>query len=177
MSLRSIAIALSVLLCGLNLHAATCDMTPTGPAQRVFAQVGSHQAWAEYKSTDDVPKLTAGEGVSAQVWTEPGGIMLVRTVAPSLNYTSTTDYCYSKEGYLDRLQFELHTAWGWYYVTEGPFVMYRFHRSTEQFFNSATNQPLVVRPEQPDDFPAMMNPVIYMRSKSLPFADLLAKGR
>jgi|SRR5580658_9322363 hypothetical protein len=175
MASRSKIIALIFFVCGLTLHAATCDMTPAGPAQRVFAQAGTHDAWAEFKSIDDAPKLTAGEGISAQVWMEPGGMMLVRVMAPAQKYTNTTDYCYSKPGYLDRMSFRLDTEWGWYYVAEGPIVVNRFHRTTEQFFNSASNRPIVVRPEQPDDFPAMMIPTIYLKAKFLPFADLLAK--
>ncbi len=36
-------------------------------------------------------------------------------------------------------------------------------------------QPLVVRPQQPDDFPKIIIPELYKRTKFLPFADLLEK--
>jgi hypothetical protein len=150
-------------------------MKPTGPAQRVFAQVGAHQPWSEFKSIDAVPKLSLDGGVSAEVWKSPNGTMLIKTSAPAKNIEAFTMSCYSRAGYLDSIQFELRTDWGWYYEAEGPFVMNRFHRSTEQYFDSKSNQPLVVRPQQPDDFPQIIIPALYKRVKFLPFADLLQK--
>jgi hypothetical protein len=150
-------------------------MNPSGPAQLVFGQVDAHQAWAEFKSIEAVPELSLDGGVSAQIWKEPNGSLLVRTVAPGKDFWAYTKSCYSKAGYLDSIEFELRTDWGWYYKAEGPFVMNRFHRSTEQFFDAKSNKPLVVRPQQPDDFPNMLIPVLYKRTKLLPFADLLDK--
>jgi hypothetical protein len=150
-------------------------MNPSGPAQYVFAQVNAHQSWTEFSTIESVPKLTPGEGVMAEVWKAPNGSLLVKTSAPATDMEAYTEYCYSKAGYLDSIQFELRTDWGWYYTAEGPFVMNRFHRSTEQFFDAKSNQPLVVRPQQPDDFPNMLMPVLYKRVKLLPFADLLEK--
>ena len=150
-------------------------MNPSGPAQLVFAQVDAHQAWIEFNSIESVPKLTPGEGVSAEVWKAPNGTLLVKTSAPAKDIEAYTRYCYSKAGYLDSIQFELRTDWGWYYKAEGPFVMNRFHRSTEQYLDSKSDQPLVVRPQQPDDFPKMLIPVLYKRVKLLPFAELLEK--
>lgn len=150
-------------------------MTPSGPAQRVFARVGENQAWTEFKKIEAVPKLAPGEGVSAEVWNAPNGSMLVKTSAPFQHYWAYTVSCYSKAGYLDSITYELRTDWGWYYKAEGPFVMNRFHRSTEQYYDSKSDQPLVVRPQQPDDFPKMLIPGLYKRAKMLPFADLLEK--
>jgi hypothetical protein len=150
-------------------------MNPSGPAQRVFAQVDTKHTWAEFKSIEAIPELNLDGGISAQVWKEPSGSMLVRTVAPGEDFWAYTKSCYSKAGYLDSIEFELHTAWGWYYKAEGPFIMNRFHRATEQFFNSKTDQPLVVSPQEPDDSPGMLIPVLYKRTKMLPFADLLEK--
>jgi hypothetical protein len=150
-------------------------MNPSGPAQRVFAQVDARQPWTEFKSIEAVPKLTPGEGASAEVWKDASGSLLVKTSAPAKDLVAYTESCYSKAGYLDSIQFELRTDWGWYYKAEGPFVMNRFHRSTEQYFDSKSNQPLVVRPQQPDDFPQMLVPALYKRTKFLPFADLLQK--
>lgn len=148
-------------------------MNPSGPAQRVFAHVDAQQPWTEFKNIESIPKLVLGEGVSAEVWTAPNGTLLVKTSAPARNMVTYTVSCYSKAGYLDSIQFELRTDWGWYYKAEGPFVMSRFHRSTEQYFDAKSNQPLVVRPQQPDDFPKILIPVLYKRAKLLPFADLL----
>ena len=173
MALRTKFIALLLLFCGLRVYAAPCEMTPSGPAQRVFAQVDAKQAWTEFKNIESVPKLTPGEGISAQVWIEPNRSMLVKTVTPAKAIVAYTISCYSKAGYLDSIEFELRTDWGWYYKAEGPYVMSRFHRSTEEFYDSKSNQPLVVRPQQPDDFPQILVPVLYKRSKWLPFADLL----
>lgn len=150
-------------------------MNPGGPAQLVFAQVDARQPWTEFKNIESVPKLTLSEGVSAEVWIAPNGTMLVKTSTPAKDIVAYTKSCYSKAGYLDSIQFELRTDWGWFYKAEGPFVMNRFHRSTEQYFDSRSNQPLVVRPQQPDDFPKIIIPVLYKRTKFLPFADLLAK--
>jgi len=177
MSTRTNFIALLLLLCGLNLYATPCEMNPSGAAQRVFAQVDAHQPWTEFKTVDDVPKLTPGEGVSAQVWEEPHGALLAKMSAPAKDVVAYIVSCYSHAGYLDNIEFELRTDWGWYYKAEGPIVMGRFHRSTEQFYNSKTDLPLVVRPQQPDDFPNLLIPVLYKRSKLLPFADLLEKRR
>jgi hypothetical protein len=150
-------------------------MKPSGPAQHVFAQVDAHQAWTEFKSIESVPKLATGEGVSAQVWKAPNGSLLVKTSAPAKDIEAYTESCYSRAGYLDYVQFELRTDWGWYYKAEGLIIMGRFRKSTEQFFDSKSDQPMVVRPEQPDDFPQMLIPVLYKRAKLLPFADLLGK--
>ncbi len=150
-------------------------MNPSGPAQFVFAQVDARQAWTEFKSIESVPKMTPGEGVTAEVWKDPNGSLLVKTSAPAKNTEAYTESCYSKAGYLDSVEFELRTDWGWYYKAEGPFVMNRFHRSTEQYFYSKDDQPMVVRPQQPDDFPQILIPVLYKRAKLLPFADLLEK--
>jgi hypothetical protein len=173
MNVRTGTIALLLFLCGITVYASPCEMNPSGPAQRVFAQVDAHQAWTEFKSIESVPKLTPGEGVSAEVWQAPNGTLLVKASAPAKNMETFIESCYSRAGYLDSIQFELRTDWGWYYKAEGPFVMNRFHRSTEQFFDSKSNQPLVVRPQQPDDFPKILIPVLYKRVKLLPFADLL----
>lgn len=175
MNVRTGTIALLLFLCGLSLYAAPCEMNPNGSAQLVFALVDAHQAWTEFKSIESVPKLAPGEGVSAEVWRAPNGTLLVKTSAPAKNIEVYTEYCYSRAGYLDYVTYELRTAWGWYYKAEGPLVMSRFRRSTEQYFDSKSNQPLVVRPEQPDDFPQMLIPVLYKRAKLLPFADLLEK--
>jgi len=150
-------------------------MSPAGPAQRVFAHVDAHHAWTEFKDIASVPKLAEGEGVSAQVWFEPNHSVLVETISPSKDSEAITKSCYSKAGYLDSIEFDLRTDWGWFYKAEGPFVMNRFHRSTEQFFNSKTDQPLVVSPQQVDDFPKLLIPTLYKQFKFLPFADLLAK--
>ncbi|MGD0911577.1 MAG: hypothetical protein ABR928_06765 [Terracidiphilus sp.] len=175
MTIRTGTIALLLFLCGFSLYAAPCDINPAGPAQRVFAQVDAHHPWAEFKSIDVVPQLTPGEGVSAEVWDESDRSMLVKTSAPARNMEAYTKYCYSRGGYLDSIQFELRTDWGWYYKAEGPFVMNRFHRSTEQYFDSKSDQPLVVRPQQPDDFPQILIPLLYKRANALPFANLLEK--
>jgi hypothetical protein len=73
------------------------------------------------------------------------------------------------------VKFELRTAWGWYYRAEGPIVMGRFHRSTEQYYDSKTGQAMLVRPQQADDVPSMMIPRLWMRTGLLPFAELLQK--
>jgi len=148
-------------------------MTPTGPAEFVFAQVDAHLAWAEFKNIESVPKLAPDQGVSAEIWRDSNKSLLVKTSAPAEHYWAYTLSCYSHAGYLDYVQFELRTDWGWYYKAEGPIIMGRFHRSTEQYFNSKSDQPLVVRPQQPDDFPQILIPVLYKRVKLLPFAELL----
>lgn len=150
-------------------------MNPSGPAQFVFAQVDAKHAWAEFKSIEAVPKLSLDGGLSAEIWKGSNGSLLVRTVAPGEDFWAYTKSCYSHAGYLDYVQFELRTDWGWYYKAEGSIIMGRFHRSTEQYFNSKSDQPLVVRPQQPDDFPNILIPVLYKRVKFLPFADLLEK--
>ncbi len=171
--LRTIALLLS--FSGIRLYAAPCEMNPSGPAQLVFAQLDAHHAWTEFKNIESVPKLAPGEGVSAEVWKDPNRSLLVKTSAPAKDIEAYTESCYSRAGYLDYVQFELRTDWGWYYKAEGPIIMGRFHRSTEQYFDTKSNQPLVVRPQQPDDFPQMLIPVLYKRAKALPFADLLEK--
>ena len=177
MKLRFALVTYLLLICGFSLHAAPCEMNPSGPAQRVFAQVDAHQAWAEFKSIESVPKLTPGEGVSAEIWKASNGSLLVKTSAPGKDIEAYTVSCYSRAGYLDYVQFELRTDWGWYYKTEGLIIMGKLRKSTELYFDSKTDRPLVVRPQQPDDFPEMLIPVLYKRTKLLPFADLLEKRR
>jgi hypothetical protein len=175
MILRSGTIALLHLAFGLALHAAPCDMDPGAAAQRVFARVDAQHAWTEYKSIESVPSLSLEGGISAQIWPEPKGALLVRTVEPGEDFRSYTQSCFSKSSYLVYVKFELRTAWGWYYRAEGPIVMGRFHRSTEQYFDSKTGQAMLVRPQQADDFPSMMIPRLWMRTGQLPFAELLQK--
>ena len=177
MKLRFALVTSLLPICGFSLHAAPCEMNPSGPAQQILAQVDAHQAWLEYKNLESVPKLTPGEGVSAEVWEDSNRSLLVKTSAPGKDIEAYTVSCYSRAGYLDYVQFELRTEWGWYYKAEGPIIMGKFRRWTEQFFDSKSNQPLVVRPEQPDDFPQMLIPVLYKRAKLLPFTDLLEKRR
>ncbi len=150
-------------------------MDPAGAAQRVFAQVDATHGWAEYQNSEAVPQLSLNGGVSAQIWIAPKKEMLVRTAAHGKDFTAYTESCYSGRGYLVYVRYELRTVWGWNYRAEGPIIMSRFHRSTEQYFDSKSNQPLVVRPQQADDFPNMLIPVLQMRSEFLPFAKLLEK--
>jgi len=175
MTVRSGTFALLLFLFGFRLYAAPCDMNPGEPAQRVFAQVDAQHDWAEYKSIQAVPQLSLNGGVSAEIWMAPKKDMLVRTVAPGKDFQAYTESCYSGRGYLVYVRYELRTAWGWYYRAEGPIIMSRFHRSTEQYFDAKSNQPLVVRPQQADDFPDMLIPVLQMRSELLPFAKLLER--
>ena len=177
MTSRLKTVAFLLIIGAIKLYASPCEMNPGGPAQRVFAQVDSSHPWAEFESIAAVPKLVTGEGDSAEVWIEPNRSMVVKTVTPGKNIVAYTTSCYSKAGYLDSIEFELRTDWGWYYKAEGPYVMSRFHRSSEQFYDSKSNQPLVVRPQQPDDFPQILIPTLYKRSKWLPFAELLENKR
>jgi hypothetical protein len=180
MTLRSAFLAFSFCVCGLNLFAAPCDMDPGDKPQLVIARYDAKHAWAAYKSYEEltkssgtVPVLSLQGGMSADIWKAPNGTLLVRTVAPGDGFEAYTKSCYSRAGYLVYVSFELRTGWGWNYRAEGPIVMERFRRSVEQYSDSKSDKPLVVRPQQPDDNPKMMIPELHMRVKQLPFASLL----
>jgi hypothetical protein len=175
MTSRSKTIAFLIFLIALKLHAAPCDMNPSAPAQHVFAQIDSKHPWAEYKTIDAVPELSTGGGVSAEVWASHNGSLLVKATAPAKGYKALTTACFTKAGNVTEVAYELRTDWGWYYKAEGPVVMYRFRRFTEQYFDSKTDQPLVVSPQQPDDNPKMLQPWLYLNARQLPFANLLGK--
>jgi len=175
MTLRTQFLAFCLFFSGCQLYAAPCEMDPGAPAQRVFAKVDARHSWTEYKTIEAVPSLSLGEGVSAELWEPRKGELLIRTVTPSQNFRAYTKSCYTGLGYLVYASYELRTAWGWYYRAEGPIVMERFHRSTAQYFDSTTNQPLVVRPQQADDNPGMLDPKLQMNTRLLPFANLLAR--
>jgi len=175
MSLQTQFFGFFLFFSGFQLYAAPCEMDPGAPAQRVFAKVDARHTWTEYKTIETVPSLSPGEGVSAEIWNERNGALLLRTVTPGDGFWAYTKSCYTRPGYLVYASYEVRTAWGWYYRAEGPIVMERFHRSTAQYFDSTTNQPVVVRPQQPDDNPSMMDPELPMNTRFLPFANLLAK--
>ncbi len=134
-----------------------------------------HTIWTEFKSIEAVPKLTLGEGVSrrrlegAAEWHTDDWKR--RT---GQGHRAHTKSCYSRAGCLDSIQFELRTDWGWYYKAEGPFVMNRFHRSTGNLRlkkQSAAGGEAAAA----GDFPQIIIPLLYKRTKFLPFADLLEK--
>ena len=175
MALRLIMVLIfaSVVSTARAAIAPQCGVNTQVPAKRVFARVDTREPWREYRSIDKVPDLDLDGGISAQLWYGTSGSILIRTVEPGEDFWTYTDYCFAKWGRLNRLGFELRTAWGRAYRIEAPVEGGAIRDASRQFFDIET-QEAIPRPEQADDVSDALKPTLYLQTRRLPFSKLLA---
>jgi hypothetical protein len=154
--------------------AKQCHVDLLQPAERVLAQVDDQQPWRIYKQLGDVPELSLGSGISAEMWEGNKGSFLIRIVEPGEDISSYTEYCFNNVGRLDYLAFELRTAWGWAFRMEGSVRNGTIHTESTGFFSTKTAKP-IPRPEEADDVHEALEPKVYLEAKKLPFFGLLPK--
>jgi hypothetical protein len=142
------------------------------PAKRVFAKLDDGRAWREYKNLDKVPELTLDGGISAELWQGAGGSVVIRTVQPGEDFWIYTNYCFAESGELERIRYEIRTAWGWGYRLEGQVTTGTLHGADQLFFKIETGRP-IAKPSQADDLAEALKPTLYLRTRFLPFSRLL----
>jgi hypothetical protein len=172
----------SCLIAGAPAEATTpqaateqrCGVDPGQPAQRIFAKVSDHKPWREFKRLGDIPELSLGFGISAELWTGHERAVFVRTDQPGEDFDAYTEYCFNEGGELIHLAYELRTAWGWAFRTGGPVSNGVVRTQSTGFFDTKTEKP-IPKPESADDVPDALKPTIFPRANRLPFSSLLSK--
>src|ERR1017187_7244837 len=122
-------LALFLLALAINLAGAAptqrCNLNFQTPADRVFAQLSGTNAWQEFENIEKVPVLVTDGWIYSK-------------------------YCFTRNGRLDRIAFELRTAWGWGYRLEAAIENGAIRAPSSGFFDTATSKS-IPRPEQADD--------------------------
>ena len=164
------------ILAAESTFAAPCEMNPKTPAQRVVAKIDAQHDWAGFPKIESVPALDLEGGISAEVWNEANGALLVRTVEPGEDFWIYTRYCFDSDGSLVYLGFEVRTAWSWGYSADGPVKGKQFQPSIERFFEPQKEKS-IPRPQEADDISGALKPTIYPKVIQLPFFKLLKKHK
>jgi|SRR5450631_802668 hypothetical protein len=171
-------LALFLLALAINLAGAAptqrCNLNFQTPADRVFAQLSGTNAWQEFENIEKVPVLVTDGGISAELWRRTDGIISVRTVEPGEDFWIYSKYCFTRNGRLDRIAFELRTAWGWGYRLEAAIENGAIRAPSSGFFDTATSKS-IPRPEQADDIAEALRPRLYIQTMQLPFSNLIAR--
>jgi hypothetical protein len=151
-----------------------CGADQSQPAGRIFAEPDRKHNWREYRGVKEIPELENDFGEFAQLWTSRDGNVLISVQAPGEDFASYMDYCFDSRGQLIELRFQLRTAWGWGYRVEGSILNGKLAPKKSEFFNTKTEMP-ITKPEQADDIPDALKPIVYLREAQLPFFRLLPK--
>jgi len=174
-------VTLCAFACGIgagqDIHTATakeCQVDLERPAKQVFARIDDGHSWRTYKTLGDVPELSLDSGVSVEAWTGQTGRLLIRTVEPGEDFWRYTEYCFDKEGRLDRVSLEVRTAWGWAFRTWGQVKGTVLHAESSAYFGTKSNTR-IPKPEGADDISAALKPRLYPETTKLPFFKLLSK--
>lgn len=150
-----------------------CGVDQNKDAYRIFADPDGKN-WKEY-SKDSLPELTPDVGASVVLmWVAKDGKTLFSIRDPEEDFSIYTDYCFNSTGDLIQLRYELRTAWGWGYRTEGPVVKSVLESKTSEFFAMSTGAHLE-KPDGADDLPWATKPKLYAQKSRLPFFALLKK--
>lgn len=149
-----------------------CSLNFLVPPDRVFAQMSGTNAWQEYQSIDKVPDLGTDGGISAELWRRSDGNLSVRTDEPGEDFLIYTRYCFLKDGRLERIAFEIRTAWGWGCRLNAAIEKGAIHASRSEFFDTATERS-IPRPEQANDIAEALKPKLYLSAEQLPFFSLI----
>jgi hypothetical protein len=76
-------------------------------------------------------------------------------------------------GRLDRIAFEVRTAWGWGYRLNAAIEKGAVHAPSPEFFDTATEKS-IPKPEQANDVAEALKPKLYLRVEQLPCSSLIA---
>lgn len=165
--------ALALSVAPIAMAAPQCDVKAEVPAgARTFAKVSDQSAWREYPSIEEVPELDTNGGMSAQSWQEQNGGPSVYMVEPGEDFWTFARYCFDGKGELERVGFELRTAWGWGYRLEGTVSKEKLGAHSSEFF-STKNRKTIPRPNEAGDIPGALKPTLYLKTGNLPFAQFL----
>jgi hypothetical protein len=179
-SLRCISVSLVLSLLGFSsatkadtTDAATlCGVDQSKDAYRIFADPDGKN-WKEYSNVNVLPELTPDVGASAvQMWVAKDGNTLFSTQDPEQDFSIYTDYCFNPTSELIQVRYQLRTAWGWGYRSEGPVVKRVFKPKTSEFFAMSTGVQ-TDKPDGADDLPWATKPKLYLQKSQLPFFKLL----
>jgi len=107
-------------------------------------------------------------GESALLWKPGDRKTLVKIEEPGEDFNSYSTYCFSKNGVLIAIDFELRTAWGWGYRMAGPIVAGALVSKVSEFFDTRTGQ-VVPRPQEADAIAEALKPRLYLNRSKLPF--------
>ncbi len=138
----------------------------------MFADPDGKNELKEYRTMDAIPELSNDGGAFARLWTGTDGKVLIRIEEPGEDFAEYSDYCFDRTGQLIQLRFELRTAWGWGYRTEGPILKGTLAVKMGEFFSTKT-EAHIKRPQQADDIPDALKPGICLKKSKLPFFKLL----
>ncbi len=172
---------LALFCCGLTFlavpvasAATACDVKAVVPkSARTWAKTGDQEAWQEFRSIEAVPALDPDGGVSAQLWRDKTGSSSVYMVEPGEDFWTYTRYCFDKTGQLERVGFEVRTAWGWGYRMEGQVIKGTLRSDSAEFFSTGDQRP-IPKPEGASDISEALKPRLYLTMRKLPFAHLFA---
>jgi hypothetical protein len=168
-----------ILTVGLGLvHVAVaapaCNVKAKIPAKaRIFARTNEQSEWREYPAMADVPQLDLDSGMSAQFWQPKKGSASVYVTAPGEEFWVYTRYCFSGDGKLENVSFEIRTPLGWGHRSAGSITGTGFKPSSSQFF-STRNGKTIAKPAGVNDMPQDVKPTLYLKVSELPFAGLLS---
>jgi hypothetical protein len=155
------------------MAAPACNARTKAPANtRTFAKTSELNGWQEYRNGEGVPELGLDGGMSAQFWQDKSKSRTVYVVQPGQDYWTYTRYCFSADGGLEDVDFEIRTPLGWGSRAEGSVSGDRFEASKLEFFNLKSGKT-IARPEGVGDTPAALRPMLYLRVNDLPFAPML----
>ena len=172
---------LALFWCGLTFLAVpvtfaapACDVKAAVPqSARTYAKTGDQEGWREFRSVQDVPTLGTDGGMSAQLWRDETEASSVYMVVPGEDFWTYTRYCFGRGGQLERVSFEVRTAWGWSYRLEGQVIKGTLHSDSAEFFSTKNDRP-ISRPESASDISGALRPTLYLTTSKLPYAHLLA---
>jgi hypothetical protein len=171
------ALVLSVVVLGcapVAIAAPACGVQVKIPAKaRIFAKTNDQAGWREYRSIADVPQLDLDNGMSARFWQPRKGSPSVYLVEPGEDFWVYTRYCFSSDGKLQDVSFEIRTPLGWGHRSEGSISGTAFQPISSEFFSTRNGKP-ISKPAGVSDVPRNIKPTLYFKVSELPFAGLLS---
>jgi hypothetical protein len=176
MKLERVVLTVSFVVLGLKpaaMAAPICDVKVKIPASaRIFAKTNDQSEWREYRTMAEVPQLDLDSGMSAQFWQPKKGSLSVYVVEPGEDFWVYTRYCFSGDGKLENVSFEIRTPLGWGHRSEGSVAGTAFKPGSSEFF-STQNGKAISKPDGVSDIPRDVKPMLYLKVSELPFAGLL----
>jgi hypothetical protein len=128
---------------------------------------------AEYKRLE-MSRHSPSVSAPLRRWRGDKHTILVRTDEPGQDFEAYTEYCFSKDGQLIHLAYELRTAWGWAFRMGGPIKDGAIHNDSSEFVNIETEKP-IPKPQGADDVREALKPALFLQANRLPFYELLSR--
>ena len=175
MSLKMITCFGLLFLCS-STAAQKCSWDHNQPPQHIFANPDGKSDWREYETFKEVPELHLDSGSFAKVWSGRDGKTHVSMQDLGEDFNTYADYCFDASGQLISLKYQLRTAWGWGYRTEGLIRKGVLVPSTEEFFSTQSGAR-IAKPEQAEDIHDALKPQLYLHKSQLPFFKVLSSSK